>query len=184
MNGDCRIPCSRGRAHDSRAACWSIPWLRDLRKLGSARPKTLSYQRIHAQEMAFVVPIRIEIRRRTTRCVLRSHDEVKSATCRPLAAIGACYWTVGMTNTTTTKAARIRPTMTIGCIRSWSPAAYQCLLSLDDLEPNVRLANELRQHCDTTLLYLCLCRVGTSTPELNEAIESLKATPYHLLNEQ
>ncbi len=67
--------------------------------------------------------------------------------------------------------------MTIGCISSRSPAAYQRLLLLDDLEPTVRLANELRQHCDATQLYLCLCRVGTSTPELNEVIESLEATP-------
>jgi|MDTB01.1.fsa_nt_gb chromosome partitioning protein len=55
-------------------------------------------------------------------------------------------------------------------------------LSLDDLEPTVRLANELQQHCDAQRLCFCLCRVGTSTPELNEAIDYLKATPYHLLD--
>jgi len=55
-------------------------------------------------------------------------------------------------------------------------------LSLDDLEPTVRLANELRQHCDAKRLCLCLCRVGNSKPELNEAIKYLKATSYHLLD--
>ena len=46
----------------------------------------------------------------------------------------------------------------------------------------MRLANELQQHCDAQRLCFCLCRVGTSTPELNEAIDYLKATPYHLLD--
>ena len=55
-------------------------------------------------------------------------------------------------------------------------------LSLDDLEPTVRLANELRQHCDANRLCLCLCRVGNSKPELNEAIKYLKATSHHLLD--
>ena len=55
-------------------------------------------------------------------------------------------------------------------------------LSLDDLEPTVRLANALRQHCDANRLCLCLCRVGNSKPELNEAIKYLKATSYHLLD--
>jgi chromosome partitioning protein len=55
-------------------------------------------------------------------------------------------------------------------------------LSLDDLEPTVRLANELAQSCDPKRLSLCLSRVGTSKPELNEAIDYLKATPHHLLN--
>ena len=54
-------------------------------------------------------------------------------------------------------------------------------LSLDDLEPTVRLAHALRQHCDAKRLCLSLCRVGNSTPELNEAIEYLNETPYHLL---
>ena len=54
-------------------------------------------------------------------------------------------------------------------------------LSLDDLEPTVRLAHALRQHCDATRLCLSLCRVGNSKPELNEAIEYLNETPYHLL---
>ena len=54
-------------------------------------------------------------------------------------------------------------------------------LSLDDLEPTVRLAHALRQHCDAKRLRLSLCRVGNSKPELNEAIEYLNETPYHLL---
>jgi len=53
-------------------------------------------------------------------------------------------------------------------------------VALDDLEPTVRLANELQQHCKH--LSLCLSRVGTSTPELNEARGYLGATPHHVLD--
>ncbi len=53
-------------------------------------------------------------------------------------------------------------------------------VALDDLEPTVRLANVLQQHCNH--LSLCLSRVGTSTPELNEARGYLGATPHHVLD--
>ena len=55
-------------------------------------------------------------------------------------------------------------------------------VALDDLEPTVRLANELSQSCDSKRLSLCLSRVGSSKPELNEARDYLGATPHHVLD--
>ena len=55
-------------------------------------------------------------------------------------------------------------------------------VSLDDLEPTVRLANALAQQGRAERISLCLSRVGSSKPELNEAIDYLNATPHHLLD--
>lgn len=54
--------------------------------------------------------------------------------------------------------------------------------SLDDLEPTIRLAHELKKegvpHKKITIV---LSRVGSSEIEINEAIEYIKLSTYHLL---
>ena len=55
-------------------------------------------------------------------------------------------------------------------------------ISLDDLEPTVRLANELRKHIPVERIAVALCRVGDSEAELSEAVAYLKQTPYFLFS--
>ena len=53
---------------------------------------------------------------------------------------------------------------------------------VDDLEPTIRLAHELKQKGITSdKITLALCRVGDSTRELEEAAEYIKLTGYYTL---
>jgi chromosome partitioning protein len=50
--------------------------------------------------------------------------------------------------------------------------------ALDDLEPTVRLAQELKDHIPAKRIAIALCRVGDSEAELAEAGQYLKETGY------
>lgn len=53
---------------------------------------------------------------------------------------------------------------------------------VDDLEPTIRLAHELKQNgIPANKIILVLCRVGDSKRELEEAIEYIKPTGYYTL---
>lgn len=54
-------------------------------------------------------------------------------------------------------------------------------LSLDDLEPTVRLAHELKRHIDKDKIAIALCRIGESESEVKEAKDYITATGYFLL---
>ena len=54
--------------------------------------------------------------------------------------------------------------------------------SIDDLEPTIRLAHELKKNkVPTERIAIALSRVGNSEVEINEAIDYVKLTGYHLL---
>ena len=54
-------------------------------------------------------------------------------------------------------------------------------LSLDDMEPTVLLANNLRKEgVQADKISIALCRIGDSQKELDEAKEYLSETPYHV----
>lgn len=56
-------------------------------------------------------------------------------------------------------------------------------VSLDDLEPTIRLAHELKKSgVDTAKISIALTRAGNSEVELAEGIEYVKASGYHLLD--
>ena len=55
-------------------------------------------------------------------------------------------------------------------------------LAVDDLEPSVRLANDLSQHVKVSDVSFALCRVGNSQSELEEAQAYIGQTRYHLLD--
>jgi len=56
-------------------------------------------------------------------------------------------------------------------------------IALDDLEPTVRLAHELRSNgILVSKIAFALCHVGTSDVEIEEAKNYLQATEYHLLD--
>ncbi len=54
-------------------------------------------------------------------------------------------------------------------------------LALDDLEPTVRLAHELKRHIDKSKIALALCRIGDSDSEIKEATDYITAAGYFLL---
>lgn len=54
--------------------------------------------------------------------------------------------------------------------------------SLDDLEPTIKLAHELKKNkIDRRKIAIALCRIGTSKAELEEAREYVEASGYYLL---
>jgi chromosome partitioning protein len=54
--------------------------------------------------------------------------------------------------------------------------------SVDELEPTIRLAHELKKNkVSTDRITIALSRVGNSEVEINEAIDYIKMTGYHLL---
>lgn len=56
-------------------------------------------------------------------------------------------------------------------------------ISLDDLEPTVKLAHELvHEGINRRAIGFALCRVGNSSAEIHEATEYLKATGYHIFD--
>lgn len=56
-------------------------------------------------------------------------------------------------------------------------------LSLDDLEPTVRLAHEMRQHgIEAEKLAFALCRIGDSEIEIKEAKSYIERSGYFLLS--
>lgn len=55
-------------------------------------------------------------------------------------------------------------------------------LSLDDLEPTVRLAHELKKHIDKSKIAFALCRVGESDSETQEASDYITTAGYFLLS--
>lgn len=54
-------------------------------------------------------------------------------------------------------------------------------LSLDDLEPTIRLAHELKRHIDKDKLAVALCRIGDSESEIKEATNYIEMAGYFLL---
>jgi len=56
-------------------------------------------------------------------------------------------------------------------------------MSLDDLEPTIRLAHELKQKgIPAATIAIALCRVGDSPAEMQEATDYIQATGYRLLD--
>ncbi len=55
-------------------------------------------------------------------------------------------------------------------------------IALDDLEPTVRLAKELKEHIPAQKIAIALCRVGDSEAELAEAQQYLQATGFFCLS--
>ncbi len=55
-------------------------------------------------------------------------------------------------------------------------------IALDDLEPTVRLAKELKEHIPAKKITIALCRVGDSEAELTEATQYLQATGFFCLS--
>jgi chromosome partitioning protein len=56
-------------------------------------------------------------------------------------------------------------------------------VSLDDLEPTIRLAHELKQNkIDTKRICIALCRVGNSEAEIEEAKQYILQSGYSLLD--
>ena len=56
-------------------------------------------------------------------------------------------------------------------------------MSLDDLEPTIRLAHELKQKgIPAAQMAIALCRVGDSPAEMQEATDYIQATGYRLLD--
>lgn len=55
-------------------------------------------------------------------------------------------------------------------------------IALDDLEPTVRLAQELKDHIPARRIGIALCRVGDSEAELAEAKQYLQVTKYFCLS--
>jgi chromosome partitioning protein len=54
--------------------------------------------------------------------------------------------------------------------------------ALDDLEPTVRLAHELKKHISVDKLAVCFSRVGASSAELEEAVRYVQAAKYFCLS--
>lgn len=54
-------------------------------------------------------------------------------------------------------------------------------LSLDDLEPTVRLAHELKRHIEKDKITIALCRIGESDSEVKEAKDYIATAGYFLL---
>lgn len=68
--------------------------------------------------------------------------------------------------------------ITLACVLTVLPTG----LALDDLIPTIQLAHELRgKGVSLERLAICLCRVGDSESELQEATAYIQQTPYHLL---
>lgn len=56
-------------------------------------------------------------------------------------------------------------------------------ISLDDLEPTIKLAHEFKQkNIDPMKIAIALCRVGDSQAEIQEAMDYIEKTGYYLLS--